>query len=210
MKRTSLGSPASLLLTQKTCAFPGLDEKKFSVEALMQRILLDDDYQAFQALFNRMYVPLCTFSMRFVKLREVAEEVVSDVFCNIWRNRKVITVKQPKAYLFTAVRNRAVDHIRSAKNIWCTLEEAADLPASAACIHESLECDEINLHLNASISMLPKQCRTIYELSRDEGLKYREIAEELSISIKTVETQMGKALKHVRKHALDLGLTYKV
>src|ERR1044072_2806284 len=109
--------------------FPGiLSHQKSDIEGLMYKVLHEDDYTAFQVLFKMMYAPLCQFCVKFVRVKEVAEELVSDVFYNIWRNRQRIIVSSPKAYLFTAVRNRGYDHLRKIKKSeWCDLEEATHI-----------------------------------------------------------------------------------
>ncbi|MBL0744511.1 RNA polymerase sigma-70 factor [Chryseolinea lacunae] len=165
----------------------------------MSRIIQHDDYTAFQLLFKKMYSPLCQFCMKFVKAREVAEELVSDVFYNIWKNRSRLVIASPKAYLFASVRNKGYDHLRKIKNTaWCDLEEASDVPAGVTDSQDLLVLEELNTTLEQSMARLPKQCRLIFTLSREEGLKYREIAAQLNLSVKTVETQMGRALKHLR------------
>jgi RNA polymerase sigma-70 factor (ECF subfamily) len=170
------------------------------IEELMYKILREGDYAAFQQLFKKMYGPLCQFCVKFVHVKEVAEELVSDVFYNIWKNRQRIIVTSPKAYLFTAVRNRGFDHLRKVKkSVWCDLEEATHIPADSTDSQDILVHYELNKSLEQSIASLPKQCRLIFELSRDHGMKYKEIASMLNISIKTVETQMGRALKHLRQ-----------
>lgn len=183
----------------KNAIFPGIFVGS-TIEELMDRILNADDYDAFQLLFRKMYAPLCDFCERFVQVREVAEELVSDVFCTIWKNRNRLQVVSPKSYLYTAVRNRGFDYLRGVNRMsWCELEHAAHLPSENHTLHDALEHAELEMQLNQGIGMLPKQCKIIFELSRDEGMKYREIAEELCISVKTVEAQMGRALKHLRK-----------
>ncbi len=180
--------------------FPGIPRKNDTeVEVLIMRVIEQDDYVAFQVLFKRMFSPLCQFCIKFVKSREVAEEVVSDVFYSIWKNRNRLMVSSPKAYLYTSVRNKGLDHLRKIKKmVHCDLDSATHLIADSADGQEMLVLSELASVLDKSIAKLPKQCRRIYEMSRDEGLKYREIASILQVSVKTVETQMGRALKHLR------------
>jgi len=181
--------------------FPGIGNAlPTDVESLMFRILREDDYPAFQLLFKKMYSPLCQFCLKFVQVREVAEELVSDVFFTIWKNRHRIIVASPKAYLFTAVRNRGYDYLRKVKrSVWCDLEEATNIASETADSQEMMIHHELSGQIDRSIAGLPRQCRLIFEMSRDHGLKYREIATMLNISVKTVETQMGRALKHLRQ-----------
>jgi len=180
--------------------FPGIPRRNATeVEVLIMRVIEQDDYLAFQVLFKRMFSPLCQFCIKFVKSPEVAEEVVSDVFYSIWKNRKRLMVSSPKAYLYTSVRNKGLDHLRKIKKmVHCDLDSATHLIADSADGQEMLVLSELASVMENSIAKLPKQCRRIYEMSRDEGLKYREIASILQVSVKTVETQMGRALKHLR------------
>ncbi|HEY9047648.1 MAG TPA: RNA polymerase sigma-70 factor [Ohtaekwangia sp.] len=179
--------------------FPGNSSKQFDIDLLMERVLRENDYLAFQKLFNGMYTPLCMFCVKFVQVKEVAEELVSDVFYTIWKNRQQIEISSPKAYLFTAVRNRAFDHLRKIKKtVWCDLEEATQMATEIADSQELLIQQEFNRHVEKSVARLPRQCRLIFEMSREHGFKYKEIASALNISIKTVETQMSRALKHLR------------
>ena len=180
--------------------FPGIQGKReIDIEMLIMLVIEHDDYYAFESLFKRMYNPLCQFCIKFVKSPEVAEELVSDVFYSIWKNRNRLIISSPKAYLFASVRNKAFDHLRKVKKqIHCDLENATNLPADTANSQEILVLRELTASMEKSIARLPKQCRLIYELSRDQGLKYKEIATILQVSVKTVETQMGRALKHLR------------
>lgn len=180
--------------------FPGILRKNdYDIEGLIMRVIEHDDYMAFQLLFKKMYTPLCQFCIKFVKSPEIAEELVSDVFYSIWKNRNRLIVSSPKAYLFTSVRNKGFDHLRKIKKmVHCDLENATHLHADVANSQDILVLHELTTSLEQSIARLPKQCRLIYELSRDQGLKYKEIAAILQVSVKTVETQMGRALKHLR------------
>ena len=180
--------------------FPGILRRNDSyIDVLIMKVIEHDDYMAFQVLFEKMYSPLCQFCIKFVKSPEVAEELVSDVFYSIWKNRNRLSVTSPKAYLFTSVRNKGFDYLRKIKKMaHCDLEDATHLPADVANSQEILVLRELTASLERSVARLPKQCKLIYELSRDQGLKYKEIAAILQVSVKTVETQMGRALKHLR------------
>lgn len=180
--------------------FPGIvTRSEIDIESLILRVIEHDDYYAFELLFKKMYNPLCQFCIKFVKSPEVAEELVSDVFFSIWKNRNRLIISSPKAYLFTSVRNKAFDHLRKVKKqVHCDIENATHLPADTANSQDILVLRELTASMEQSIARLPKQCRLIYELSRDQGLKYKEIATILQVSVKTVETQMGRALKHLR------------
>jgi RNA polymerase sigma-70 factor (ECF subfamily) len=179
--------------------FPGITAGAVDIDTLIMRVIEHDDYMAFELLFKKMYNPLCQFCIKFVKSPEVAEELVSDVFYSIWRNRNRLIISSPKAYLFTSVRNKGFDHLRKIKKrVHCDLENATHLPTDSANSQDLLVLHELTVCMEKSVAKLPKQCKLIYELSRDQGLKYKEIATILQVSVKTVETQMGRALKHLR------------
>jgi RNA polymerase sigma-70 factor, ECF subfamily len=171
-----------------------------SINELLNRVLEKGDYPAFEKLFHSSYRSLCTFCFRFVQVREVAEEVVSEVFFKIWNNRKRIMItSSAESYLYTSVRNLALDHLRKEKrSLWTDLDSAMQTASSAHDPLQQREFEETRQLLEDAVNKLPKQCRLIFQLSRDQGMKYHEIAEMLQLSVKTIETQMGRALKSLR------------
>ena len=178
--------------------FPGILHA-IPESGVILRLQERDDHVAFTCLFNQMYKPLCCFSLRLVFLKEVAEEVVSDVFCSLWRNRRHVPIMNVKAYLYRAVYNGSIDYLRSAKKKFCSLDAAAHLPAERFTLHEMLEHSEYEARVSGRVKRLPRACKMIYRMSREEGMKYSEIASALNISVKTVETQVSKALRELRK-----------
>jgi RNA polymerase sigma-70 factor (ECF subfamily) len=136
-----------------------------------------------------------------IKKHELSEEIVDDVFCSLWKNRKKIQITASfHSYLLAAVRNKSFDWLRKMKHEKSTLlENAATVACRQSIAHETLIYEELYGQIETAIRALPKQCRTIFLMSRDQDLKYKEIAEILNISIKTVDTQMGRALKYLRK-----------
>ena len=135
-----------------------------------------------------------------VRSRAVAEEIVQDVMLELWRRRETLADESsPQAYLFQSTRNRSLNHIRHERvekmgEPYAVREQAADAPATSYVIEE-----EIQTALKRAVATLPARCREVFELSRVHNLKYAEIAETLGISVKTVEAQMGKALRVLRE-----------
>ena len=170
------------------------------IDLLLGRVLQHDDYEAFEKLFLFNYNPLRNFCKKLVHINEVAEELVSEVFLKIWSNRKrIIISSSPKSYLYTAVRNISFDHLRKEKrSLWTGLEEAASVTCDYFDPQRHSEFEELEVQVQKAIARLPKQCRIVFQLSRDHGMKYIEIAETLQLSVKTIETQMGRALKSLR------------
>ena len=159
------------------------------------------DRDAFEQLFRDHYAALVRFGEGLLRSREVAEDVVQEVLLNLWRQRETVRVDDSvRAYLYRAVRNRSLNQIRNER----VRREAVPVLALALESRESEAGDaalletELEAAVRAAVAELPPRCREVFELSRVRGLKYAEIAEALGISIKTVETQMGRALKALR------------
>jgi RNA polymerase sigma-70 factor, ECF subfamily len=172
----------------------------FEIDQLFDRVLNHDDYTAFEKLFNLHYGPLRNFCKKLVHIEEVAEELVSEVFFKIWNNRKRIVISSSaKSYLYAAVRNMAFDHLRKEKkSMWVDIKEASAITCDAYDPQQHADFNELQITIDSAVQRLPRQCRLIFQLSRDHGLKYSEIAGSLKLSVKTVETQMGRALKSLR------------
>lgn len=174
---------------------------KDRIDYLFSKVLEDDDYHAFEQLFRVGFNPLRSFCKKLVHVNEVAEELVSEVFFKIWNNRKAIVIaSSPKSYLYTAVRNISFDHLRKEKRYTLTnLESVLGVPCDYFDPQKRSEFAELQERVDKAIAKLPKQCRLVFQMSRDQGLRYSEIAEKLNLSVKTIETQMGRALKSLRK-----------
>ena len=174
------------------------------IETLFKQTLEQGDSASFEALFKNQYAQLCTFATRYLHSPEAAEEAVSEVFYKIWKNRAQINIKtSAKYYLYASVRNMAIDMQRQSKKQQhnsddCLYDQACPGPDA----YDTLIGRETQQKIDSAILRLPPQCRTVFQLSRHEGLKYQEIANRLGISIKTVETQMTRALKQLRVEML--------
>jgi RNA polymerase sigma-70 factor (ECF subfamily) len=154
----------------------------------------------FDALVRAHYAKLCGFAYRFVESEAIAEDLVQDVFAAMWERRAAWTPNDPAAFLYRAVRNRAVSHHRRER---VRLRWTASIPADVAApsVAEEYDLRECARAVATAIRALPERCRLVYHLSREDGLSYAEIAAALGVSIKTVETQMGRALRSLRRAA---------
>ena len=159
-------------------------------------------------LFRREFKGLCFFAIRYVKDYETSREIVQDAFISLWEKRDIIDLSKPvKAYLSTSVRNKCLNHLRDNRKFSNDLLSAEDLLSDYALEESDVLVEaEIREKINEAITELPEKCREIFVLSRHENLKYQQIADQLKISVKTVETQMSKALQHMR-HRLGEYLT---
>ena len=163
--------------------------------------LRQGDTEAFEAVFRLYYPRLADYASGLVRSRDSAEDVVQEVFVALWTQRDRLTSPDNLAgYLYRAVRNRSLNQIRHKRMVtdWQTRRAAEETPVAPPADKES-ENAEILAAVNQAVATLSPRCREVFELSRNRGLTYPEIAETLGISIKTVETLMGRALKGVRE-----------
>jgi len=169
-------------------------------EQLQQRKIRRGDIEAFEKLFHRFYPGLCSYAETLVRKYEVAEEVVQDVFYNIWKNRESLMISRSwQSYLYRSVYNNSMMYLRKNRRE-ILLEEGVDTDRerTSSDPDQELQYREISQLVSSTIQELPERTREIFRLNRQEGLRYKEIAERLSISVKTVEANMGRALKALR------------
>lgn len=152
----------------------------------------------FERIFRDLYRPLCLFALRFTEKTEDAEDVVQQAFADVWdKCRNNVTIANFKSYLYQAVRNRSLTLIAQSSDTGQDTESLADLEDTSE--EEQMFRSERDARLWTAIDGLPPERKKIFLLSKRDGLKYQEIAEELNISVKTVENQIGKALKTLRE-----------
>ena len=170
-----------------------------SDQELLARLRAGDP-DAFDTLFRAFYPPLVGLAEGLLRRRDVAEEVVQDVLLELWRRRESLLLEESlRAYLFRAVRNRALNHLRHEKVERRGEPYAAGEASSPASAQTALEEEEIDAAVRDAVAARPERCREVFELSRARGLRYAEIAAVMGISVKTVEAQMGKALRLLRE-----------
>ncbi|QJB32045.1 RNA polymerase sigma-70 factor [Chitinophaga oryzae] len=169
------------------------------VNTLWQAVCEADDQSAFRTLFDGFYLRLVRFAADLAGTREAAEEIVSDVFVQLWKNRRQTAgVIRLKTYLYTAVRHRSYNYIRDhQQHRWLGLDSIEE-PAEAVQL-PSLEWKELQQQLDKAVDRLSPQCRTVFRMVREEGFKYKEVAAILDISPRTVETQLVRAVARLRE-----------
>lgn len=166
----------------------------------LQNRIYSGDTQAFKELYDCYCAPLLQLALAIVYNREMAEEIVADVFIAVWRKRKGLhQVSNLKWYLYAATRNIAFNYLRKYAHKKTLHLDEAHLLEYEINPEAQLISNEMMRHINTAISELPPQCRLIFKLVKEDGLKYREVAVLLNISIKTVENQVGIALKKLTK-----------
>lgn len=158
----------------------------------------------FELFFKEQYSALCRFAFGFLKDTEEAEEVVQNSFVKLWNDRDNLNIKSSlKAYIYASVRNACLNHIKhtSIKENYKQYNQINIEKGSH--IDGEIEANELQEKINIAIENMPLQRKKVFILSRFEGLKYKEIAEQLGISVKTVENHMGSAIKYLRFELKD-------
>lgn len=168
---------------------------------LLSRIR-NNDLQAFEKLFRNYYEPLCRYANSYLNEMPASEEVIQDLFFFLWKERGQLQIRLSlKSYLYQAARNRAFHYLKHRQVEENYREKAGgelpetDIPTPA----DELEYKELETQLSLSLNRMPERQRRIFCMNRFDGKKYNEIARELSVSVKTVEADMTKALALLRK-----------
>lgn len=166
--------------------------------SLWRRICFDDDLKAFELLFYALNNRLIKFCVLYIHHQEAAEEIVSDVFVKCWESRKNLTgILNPDTYLFVAVKNQSLNYIKKYSNIHLVQIESSDKVEFINTYDPEKEFERKELHfiLDQAISTLPQQACIVFKLIKEDGMKYKEVADILNISPRTVQTQLFRAIK---------------
>jgi len=167
-------------------------------------LLLSGDEKTFEGVYKHFLKPLHVYAITMLKDEEAAKGTVQNIFLKLWERKSTLNFNGSlKAYLYSAVYHECLNHIRHQKvklhhqdHLVYTMKNTEE--------HDSgIELNDLKGKLQQVMNNLPEKCRTVFQLSRFEELKYREIAEQMGISVKTVEAQMGKALKILRHGLVD-------
>ncbi|MGO4293603.1 RNA polymerase sigma-70 factor [Chitinophaga sp. RAB17] len=167
-----------------------------------------DDEQAFSRLFRHLYDRLLHFCIRYVHVKEAAEEIVSDVFVKLWNRRTELEpIINLEVYLFVAVKNHSLNYLEQYSHLRIVPlsgSDTADLRNSVD-LERDLEWKEMRFKMDKVVSSLPAQCRRIFQLIKEDGFKYKEVAEILGISPRTVETQLFRAMRRLNEELGAIG-----
>ncbi|MBU0764129.1 MAG: RNA polymerase sigma-70 factor [Bacteroidetes bacterium] len=167
--------------------------------------ITQSDESAFEKLFRSFYSLLCGYANKFLNDTDESEEIVQELFCNLWIKREELNVTSSlRSYLFRAVRNSCLNRIKH-YGIRDDYKEThlSSIKAEEISGADLMEANELENRIRHAIDRLPLERRKVFIMSRYDGLKYREIAEKLKISVKTVENQMGAALRFLRGELAD-------
>lgn len=175
-----------------------MQKDKTRIIELLNNICLKDDQKSFEEIFQIYYERLLRFCTAYIHDRAHAEEIVSGVFLNLWLKRKELPdIQNPETYLFIAVKNQSLNYLKQYSNYRIVYLEDAGVHELVNTKHAAneLERKELIFKLNQAIETLPDQCKIVFMLVKEEGLKYKEVARILDISPRTVETHLVRAMK---------------
>jgi RNA polymerase sigma-70 factor (family 1) len=184
----------------------------YTISQLQFEVAANSDTAAFEELYLRFYKTLHQFAFRVIRSDHIAEEIVSDVYVQIWKKRtELITINNLRVFLYVAVKNQSLTYLYKArrKNT-CWIEEYSNEAGSSSYVNDPEQLmilNELQLNYINAINKLPPKCKAVYKLIKEDGLKYNEAARVLNLSLKTIENQMGIALRKI-SFSLKPGLYY--
>ncbi len=169
----------------------------------------NNDFSAYEIIFNGYYKQLCGFAFTYVKNSVIAEEIAQEIFIYIWEKRNKIEIRTTlQAYLYAAVKNKCINYIKLELPRQRAMTDISEVFLSIDSPKKNdEENDELKKYIQEAIDVLPKKCRQTFLLSRNAGMTYDEISSELGVSKKTVENQISIALKKLKK-SLEKVYTY--
>jgi len=167
----------------------------------LRKGLREGNKDVFEEIYRQYYSPLCFYCRRYVGDMEEAKEIVQGLFLKIWIKRNELDINTSvKSYLYRAVQNYALNHLHQQKVKQKYIINKAHFPNQSSENGQlKMEEEELKILIKSAVLKLPDKRRKIFELSRYENMKYTQIAEHLTISVKTVEAQMSKSLKYLRQ-----------
>ncbi len=176
-------------------------QDELQIQYWMERVALFSDEAAYEKLFFHFNSDLFNLARCFVKEEPIAEEIVSDCFIHLWRNRsRLLEISNIRVYLYVAIKNLCIKYLARNKPVpdfnlnELSLENVA---ATALSPEELMVSKEVLRQIQDAVDGLPPRCRLIFKLVREDGMKYRDISQLLNISVKTIDAQMAIAAKKI-------------
>nr|WP_121271118.1 RNA polymerase sigma-70 factor [Pedobacter schmidteae] len=174
---------------------------KPDLNELWSKICVEDDVKSFEALYYRLFAKMIRYCHYYIPQQQIAEEIVSEIFVKVWQNRKQNNnVLKPDTYLFIAVKNQSLKYLKKTAQVKLVeLEQTQEerfIPGSDP--QGALERKELHIELERAVDELPAQAKTVFRLIKENDMKYKEVAELLEISPRTVQTQLFRAIAKLR------------
>lgn len=176
-----------------------MNQEEWTDEQLIV-LLKKDSGKAVEKIFQKYYTFLCKVVYRILPDAVLVEDLVQEVFMELWRKHPTIRVQSSlKAYLKRATVNKTLNYIRDNKMKFESEDSTYKMEGNLVPVNKQMEANELQQLVQVAVDYLPERCRIIFTLSRFEQLSYKEIAQKLDISVKTVENQISKAIKILKK-----------
>ncbi|MCG8308334.1 MAG: RNA polymerase sigma-70 factor [Cytophagales bacterium] len=166
-------------------------------DQILLNMIRKKDLSAFRQLFDKYWSDLYIYAFNILKVRDVCEDIVQEVFTDLWQKTTGQPIDNPRAYLYKSVKYKVLNQIRNNK-IHRKHLDRLKISYAINTLEEEIDFNELDALLQKAIKKLPDGCRQIFEMSRIQCLTNREIADKLNISVQTVKNQISKALKHLR------------
>ncbi len=169
----------------------------------INKISFNDDQSSFEKIYTYYYNKLFKLALSIVKSQEIAEEVYDDVMLNIWQKRQQLThINNFTVYLYVSVKNASLRHLNRINKIqYINIDDInIEIEDFSPTAHDQIISSEFLNNINSAISQLSPQCKLVFQLVKEDNLKYKDVAEILNISVKNVEYHMGNALKKISTH----------
>lgn len=163
----------------------------------------EDRSLGIELIFKQCYEELCQTAFRITREINLAEDIVQEVLYELFKKEKELQVDSLIGYLKRSVYNRSLNKIKSNRGFVDTDEVSYELGSDASDSQEKMEYSELETFIHQVIDALPEKCRLVFVLNRFESMSYKEVAEKLDISVKTVENQMSKALRILRSEMIN-------
>lgn len=177
-------------------AMPSTDQ----LREIQRRIAVYDDEKAYKELFFIFYRALIQFAFSFVKSKQMSEEIVSDVFINIWKGRKHLEeIENIKTYLYISTKNISLKYLLKQHKQVAIAIDTLNIELESSDIHPDqlmITADMAN-KIAQAVDQLPPRCKLVYKFIKEDGLRYKEVAAILNISVKTIDNQLAIALKKI-------------
>ncbi len=174
--------------------------KVIGEKEMLERVFVQSPREGTELLFRKYYANLCNHAIRFVFSRDIAEEIVAEVFANFWQGCAYEKgIASYPAYLYQAVRYRAYNYLKYELNRSVPLDALAARPDASPSPEEILRYNDLSRKIDGLILNLPPQSRRAFLLNRVEGLKYKEVAEKMNITVSAVERLISRALAQLRR-----------
>jgi RNA polymerase sigma-70 factor (family 1) len=182
-----------------------VDNLKFLTDDELINFIKNDDRASFNEIYRRYWQKLYLYSKNILNESELCEDILQEIFTDLWIRRHRLDIKNLSAFLYQGVKFQIFNHFRKSKNKKRLLEQLSDFQPDTD-IHSDLESEELNFYYNQFISKLPHKQNLVYRLSREKELSNAEIANELGLSLQTVKNEISRAIKYIRD---SIKKTYK-